>query len=604
MYLCALRPMGTPIASVDVVACTTALKTTAAAVDCVINGPFAALATSSPRAARPYLARWNQLVGAGDVRLDNRADIARLGGMRNPSAQSDLELVLGALDAMGERCIPQLLGDFAFVVWDAHAQKLLAVRDAFGVKTLYYRKRRDLVLWSSDLEPLCDGETYDLDYFRDYLAGYHMSVDRTAWRDVSALPAAHFVRQRGTVETTETYWRAADFLPAANGDERTNCQVFRDLLERAVQTRLTGTGDVWAQLSGGLDSSTIVAIADVVRGNAPRLAGTITVVDSLGDGDERTYSDAVVRRYRMRNEVIHDHWAWQDDGEPPPITDQPPPMYPFYARDRKLRNIVHAAGGRVLLSGIGADHYLTGTLDYITDMMSARRWRAAVREVTAWAVATRQSFWTLGRQTLVDPFVPPALHPGRLRSSALPPWLNTTAGSGLAVRAGQPAPSSRRFAMRTAAALETLPGWLDRTSYHDDVELRYPFLYRPLVEWSLRLPVDQRIRPNVRKWILREATRDVLPEEVRTRTTKGGIDARILWSLQREHKRLQEMLRNPILAELGCIDAVPLRAAVERARRGASVHSVHLFSALSLETWLAVRNGRWFAALEPAASAA
>ena len=87
--------------------------------------------------------------------------------------------------------------------------------------------------------------------------------------------------------------------------------------------------------------------------------------------------------------------------------------------------------------------------------------------------------------------------------------------------------------------------------------------------------------------------RDVLPEQVRTRTTKGGIDARILWSLQRERPRLDAMLRDPILAQLGCIEPALLREAVDGARRGVPVNNVQLFSALALETWLAVRTGRW-----------
>jgi hypothetical protein len=120
----------------------------------------------------------------------------------------------------------------------------------------------------------------------------------------------------------------------------------------------------------------------------------------------------------------------------------------------------------------------------------------------------------------------------------------------------------------------------------------------------LRLPPTQRVRPHARKWILREATRDVLPETVRTRATKGGIDARVLWSLQHEHARVDSLLSDPILAQLGCIDPQPLRVAVEQARHGRPVNNVLLMSALSLETWMAVRNGRWSVPQHAAATAA
>jgi asparagine synthase (glutamine-hydrolysing) len=304
-----------------------------------------------------------------------------------------------------------------------------------------------------------------------------------------------------------------------------------------------------------------------------------------------------VRRYQLRNEQVRDYWAWQEDGEAPPATDQPTATYPFFARDRKVWSTVHNAGGRVLLSGLGADHYLYGTLDYITDMMSARHYRAAMREVTAWSIATRQSFWRLGRRYLVDPFLPGANRPG---AASAPAWLTVRGGPAQSRIAGR----THRFANLVASGLEALPAWLERWPFGDDVEMRYPFLYRPLVEWSLRLPAQQRVRPNAQKWILRQATRDVLPDEVRNRSTKGGIDARILWSLQRERGRVDGMLRDPVLAQLGCVEPAALRAAVERARHGLPVQNVHLFSTLALETWLTVHAGRWSVVKHTAASAA
>jgi asparagine synthase (glutamine-hydrolysing) len=164
--------------------------------------------------------------------------------------------------------------------------------------------------------------------------------------------------------------------------------------------------------------------------------------------------------------------------------------------------------------------------------------------------------------------------------------------------------SEQWFAQRTSRDMQTVPSWIDRWPFGDDVEVRYPFLHRPLVEASLRMPVRMRIRPQGRKWVLREAMRGLLPEEVRTRSTKGTIDARILWSLQRERGRVDELLRDPILAQIGVIKPEALRSAVDAARRGLETNLAFLMSALSLETWLAVRAGRWTSAAQSAQSAA
>jgi asparagine synthase (glutamine-hydrolysing) len=426
-------------------------------------------------------------------------------------------------------------------------------------------------------------------------------TNRAVWHGVDVVGAGTLVRQRGTVMTQERYWNAASFTPAEHGDDEANCLRFRELLERGIRARVEGAGEVWAQLSGGLDSSSVVALTAMLRGPGQRIGGTVTVVDSLGEGDERVYSDAVVQKFGLRNEQVRDYWAWQDDGTAPPATEHPTPVYPFYARDRRVHAIVNGAGARVLLSGMGADHYLYGSLDYITDLAGSLRIGAALREVTSWSVATRQSFWRVGRRYLVSPFLR-QLRPRR--QHVAPDWVRPHIGARLG---GEPAAMTGdmpRFAGRIVSQIETLSGWLERWPFGQDVEMRYPFLYRPLVEWSLRLPVRQRLRPMQRKWILREATRGVLPEAVRARTTKGGMDARILWSLHRERTRIDEMLKDPILAQLGCIEPGALRAAVDSARCGLPVHNVHLFSTLALETWLRVRNGMWSVSRDAASTAA
>ena len=92
---------------------------------------------------------------------------------------------------------------------------------------------------------------------------------------------------------------------------------------------------------------------------------------------------------------------------------------------------------------------------------------------------------------------------------------------------------------------------------------------------------------------LREAMRGVLPEKVRTRTGKGGMDARIFWSLQHEAPLIRMLTTNPMLGQLGCINVDELSRMVDAARKGEYRHTVHLFSVLALETWLRARFDTW-----------
>jgi asparagine synthase (glutamine-hydrolysing) len=589
MYFCALRPSGHPIHKSDLFSHISRLRQdVGGSFRSVMMGPFAAIVRED--AERPSrLSHTRSMVAAGDVRLDNRAEIAALADEPPAAGATDLDLVLAAIDAVGESCIPRLLGDFAFVLWDARAQKLLAVRDAFGVKPLYHRVTAELALFASRTSPLHPADELDPEYITDFILGMNTGTTRTVWAQVQTVPAGSILRFRGTAVSSARYWSALDFTPGAHSNEADDATRFRQLLQDSVRQRAANEQGVWAHLSGGLDSSSIVCIAAALADEGVSLDGTLTMVDTLGDGDERAFSNLIVDRFDLRNEHVTDYWAWQET-ERAPVTDEPYPMYPFFARDLRMRDVVREAGGRILLSGTGSDHYLGGSLDYIGDLASHGHVRSALKEVLAWSIRERQSFWRLTHRELIRPMLPfTRMVAG---TPPLPRWLRPTFVRRCECLHTRRASGGSRFARHAAAAIATLPGILERWPYDNTVDLRYPFLSRPLVEFALQLPARERIRPEGRKWILREAMRGALPEPVRQRSTKGGIDARILWSLTHERARIDKLLREPILADIGCVDPIALRNAVDAASRGVRINAVTLFSALSLETWLSARAGR------------
>lgn len=574
---------------------------------------FAAAASTEPDALRPLLARRGALLAAGEVRLDNRAEVAAWGGVRADAAP-DLELVLAAYAARGAECLERILGDFALVLWDGDRSTLTAVRDPFGVKPLCFARDGGAVLLSNRAAVLGREGEIDEEWAADFLVGAMVPPGRTAWSGVQAVAPGEVLTWRAGALSRRRYWSAADFAPVEAADERGATERFRGLLEEAVRVRTEGGVPVWSQLSGGVDSSSVVSVAQALAeaGRGPGLAGTVTLVETLGDGDERRYSDVVVRRWGLRNETVTDPWAWQDDGLPPPRTDEPRAHYPFWARDRAMLAIVRRSGGRVLLSGQGPDHYLAGNLGFVADLLAAGRVRAALGELVRFSVAARQSFWAgLGRYG-IDPFLPTWLKLRRARAhEQLPAWLDPGFVRRMEIQGRLPlvrqlaAPrGGSRFAHQVAAELEGLSGFLERGPFEDGIEMRYPFLHRPLVEHSLRLPPALRIRPRAGKHVLREAMRGTLPEEIRTRRGKGGIDARLLWALHHERARLEALLRDPEVARRGWVRADALRAAVEQARQGEVASLPFLLCSLALETWLAVRSGRWEAlASAPAAAA-
>lgn len=603
-FTCLLRLDGSPLSDAEVGGWQRALGGECARI---VSGPFTAVArTDWP--LRPLLAQREGVVAAGDVRLDNRAEVERWAGAAAPGA-SDLEVVLAALAVRGERCIAELLGDFSFVVWDPIRHRCIAARDAIGVKALFRSERGGVIALSSRAASIARHGGYDPDYIADFLVGGSSHSGKTIWAGVRPVNPGTFLRVGEGTTGESRFWSARDFVPGPAGDEREQAERFHELFFNAVADRVSDGRTTWAQLSGGLDSSSVVCAAEQLH--AGRIAGTVTFVDTLSDGDERRFSDLVVARHGLRNETFVDYWAWQDGDGGPPFTDEPNPFYPFFSRNERMCQVVRSAGGRVLLSGAGSDHYLSGNMHYLTDLVAGGRLIAAARELVSWSVALRSSFWRLARSHAVNPFLPQRL---RYRSAKawqlIPAWLEPGFVQRMGMAGRMPmvrnldAQGGSRFARTIANEVARLPAFVSRGPFEEGLEMRFPFLSRPLLEFSLQLPPTMRTRPHRNKWVLRQAMRGVLPEEIRQRSGKGGLDARILWSLDREGGRIDALLREPILADLGCVDPRALRDAVEGARRGKVANLAFLLCVLALETWLAVRAGRWTVSEPTAAQAA
>jgi asparagine synthase (glutamine-hydrolysing) len=601
-FLCLLRPNGEPAdESLRLQYTPRSGRWIEARSSWVAAGSFAAITGAVDGHLGPAISRRGSLIGVGDVRLDNYNEVAQW--TRSPVGVPDLQLVLAALEQRGPECVKDLLGDFAFVVWDEVRRELLAARDAFGVRGLHFVESCNVVALSSRASLLARTDEYSLDFIADALIGGSNCDELTPFAGVTTLPSGSLLLRYGRSSRVTKHWTPDTFSPNLTPDVGTHTETFRDLFATSIRQRLLGPGRVWAQLSGGLDSSAVVCMAQTLaqEGSTPApLAGTITFVDSLGKGDERPFVDAVVRQYNVPNEQVMDYWMWQDDGQSPPFTEAPGGLYPLYARDRRCCEIIRRAGGCILLTGVGSDHYLSCLPYHIADWIARGNMSAACHELTRWAVLNRTSFWQELFRSAIRPLLPkPLRHITRPRTNRVPAWVEPRFARATALHKRWPDRKSLdgRPGAKYAGAIADQIGHFgrhsDRTVFDDLLEVRHPFLYRPLVEFSLRLAPELRTQPHEQKWILRQAMNGILPEAVRTRTGKGGIDSRLAWSLIHEQNRINDLLRDPLLSQLGCVNARKLKAAVDAIRSGQESAVISVIETLALETWLRVRSNRW-----------
>jgi asparagine synthase (glutamine-hydrolysing) len=547
-------------------------------------------------------------VAVGVVRLDNRADLERWSGHRDPQL-SDLDLVLKAVARSGTTHLPHLLGDFAFVVWNTVTRTGVAACDAFMLQRLYYAERDGLLAFASRAEALAIGDHYDPQYLAEVVALCGQSPDLTVYAGVKAVPqATMLVLERGSISASQ-YWSPLAFEPDSTwvGREREAAATCRELLAESVRLRLSGGGGTWAQLSGGMDSSSVVSIAQwlVERGIvAHGLAGTVSYAFGHGTGaDEREYSDVVAKQWHIRNETIVAPPIWHDDQYAPPRLDQPRFGLVTYPRDRRLCAIVRGAGGRVLLTGVGGDNLFTGSMFFFADWLAGGRIVPAARELARRAAMGRVSFWDLAWRNAMLPLLPRFLQKWLSGADAqVPPWIQPKAARKYELRKRKVLLSAyggrvgHKYHHAAVSEVVGLGPSMDYEVIKETLDVRHPFLYRPLVEFALRLPPELCVRPHERKWVLREGMRGILPEVIRKRVGKGAPDGLYAWSLGAQRSFLEPLLREPILAELGIIDATKLRTACDEApQQGRSRNGQHtaVQVGLAVEAWLQMRSGRW-----------
>ncbi|HSY82832.1 MAG TPA: asparagine synthase-related protein [Gemmatimonadaceae bacterium] len=547
----------------------------------------------------------------GQARLDNRLDVERrareIGSWSE--GESDLKLVLRLVARSGPAVIPALLGDFGFIAWHAASRTGVGASDAFGLAQLYYAQHRGLTLVGSRAEPLSMTNTYDIACLGDMLTVDSSTRDCTVYAGVHPVRAASTLTLREGRISTSVYWSAANVEPnrTATLSEAEAIETCRDLLTTSIRLRLDPDGRTWSQLSGGIDSSAVVSVAQWLaeRGEVPHgLDGTVTfVLGSQTGSDERSFSDEIVKRWGVRNEVVVDAPMWFDETDDAvPLLDQPLLTIIHAPIDGRFRAILRAARARVLLTGWGSDQLFTGSLIYLADHLARGRVFEVMGELAHRAALRRGSFWKLAYASVAKPFVPVSLRRlGRSPLAALPPWLRKDTLRRAGVTGKTPdADSAGRFGHKydhwhASGIIGTQRG--DETkALGEVVSLRHPFLYRPLVEFALRLPPEFCSRPGATKWVLREAMKGILPDLVRTRIGKGGGGDSLARMFIDQAPFLRQLARDPILADLGLVDGRRLMAEVENASSPQAWRDVdqgEVVRTLAIEAWLQMRSGRW-----------
>jgi asparagine synthase (glutamine-hydrolysing) len=359
---------------------------------------------------------------------------------------------------------------------------------------------------------------------------------------------------------------------------------------------------VGVALSGGLDSGSIAAAAQVrAAAGGPAVLGSTFVFDQLRECDERSQVEALAREIGLEVSWIpaEQHWLLSDAETSPPELESP--FVGWQACHRLALDRLRERGGSVLLTGHGADDLLRGSSLIYADRLCRGDFRA-VRDVLR--SAGDGGKWRAAYRYLARPLLPPAagraVHRllGRARGSRLPDWISPElmrqtdladriATFGRPGRPGRMALDEIRGVALDFAGFERTVHWHERHGQAAGIDVRHPFLDRRLFEYVLSLPPERLFDPGSTKPLLRKAVTGLLPDCVRLRRDKPAFDRFLVFSLNKEKRRIEEILRAPWIAEWGLVDANRFREAWAAICSGKFSGARRTFwFALTLEVWL------------------
>ena len=513
------------------------------------------------------------IVAAISGTLHNADDLRGALGLAGVDAGGAIEpaaLVAGCYRRWGIECFARLTGDWAVVILDAHRERVMMARDFVGTCPLYYRLDSNALRWSSNLHALRSPGPIVRRADPAYLAGFltgRVPRSRTPFIDVRSVPPGHVVvcdKALGAPRmisfwrpTTQPEWRQRTDEECANQ--------LHALLREAVDCRLPSSARarVWIELSGGLDSSTIVATAAAVACRRPVDVTTVTYVfDQSTTADERRYSRAVRDRFGLAATELREgsYSLFFHDATAPATTtatlSAPQEPIPGGGRVSALIQAMRAAGASVLLSGSGGDSVMWNAREPRLDLADlARRFR--VRALLERIRRYREHDLCSYRDLL---------------------WNNT-----LAPALSGPGARHHLDAIRHAIDL-IAPG--DFGSF-GDVAVSYPFFDRRIIDFMLSIPFEQKRAPGSTRALHRRAVAGMLPECVTQRVAKVGAAEPLYRAVRREWPRVRALFgEESVLARLGLIDVRRMIAALERVRAGLDAEPFALMRTISLEAWL------------------
>jgi len=528
--------------------------------------------------------------------------------------RSDTEVIVHAWEAWGEDCVKRFRGMFAFALWDRNQETLFLARDRLAVKPLYYAWLNDgTFLFGSELKSLLahGAMSREMDPLavEEYFALGYVAEPRCIFRQARKLSPAHTlcVRRGAPPAEPRPYWDVRFSLDNPIGDAEARAELTRRL-DESVRLRMIAEVPIGAFLSGGVDSSAVVAS---MAGLSAEPVNTCSIAFDDPAFDEAAFAQTVADRYRTHHRV---ETVQSDDFD---LIDTLTRLYdepyadssaiPTYRVCQLARRHVTVA-----LSGDGGDESFGGYRRYRLHLMEERMRSALPQSLRAplfgllgraypkadWAprvFRAKTTFEGMARSSVEAYFHSVSILRGPMREQLFSPtFKRQLAGYRAqqvferhAARAGTDDPLALiQYLDLKTYLVGDINTKVDRASMAHSLEVREPLMDHELIEWLASLPSNLKVRGQEGKFLLKKAMEPRLSNDILYRPKMGFAVPLARWFRGPLKERVRRAVLGPRLAETGWFDAAYLQQLVEQHQSGARDHSAPLWTLLMFESFL------------------
>jgi asparagine synthase (glutamine-hydrolysing) len=521
----------------------------------------------------------------------------------------DTEVIVHLYEDLGDECLKELRGMFALAIWDARRRRLLVARDRLGIKPLYYANEDGRLVFGSEIKallPYRDRATAPrLDALAAFLSLKYVPSPATMFDGVMALPPGCALSCNARGVSVYRWWDVSFEQLGEQLDDREAGERLRALLEDAVSSHLVSDVPYGAFLSGGVDSSTIVALMSKILDHPVKTFA----VGFEGPGDsvsELPYARMVAERYETEHHEcivgasdfvrLAEHVVWHLDQ---PIADQAC-LANYMVAELASRHV------KMVLTGEGGDELFAGYARYAGERLSpiTRRLPGSALAVARGlgrrpAALTRPgiAMYALGLRDEYERFATwfPLMHPEARRelvTGELAGSLDHELANPARVFGEQLDRTDATGSINRMLYVDTklwLPDDLlargDKTAMASSLEARVPLLDHALVEFAAGLPARFKVRGMRRKYLLKEVARDLLPTEIIDRSKKGFPVPMAEWLRGEARGFCHDLLSADVVRGRGLFSPTVTDRMLAEHDTGAADHSAQLWALISVELW-------------------